>query len=196
MRRLLLDRTGAGAAEFALILPLLTLFLFGIIDVGRYAWTWNKAEKATQMGARFAVATDPVAGGLTSFSYVGVGGLTQGDNILPGQFSTITCTNVSCTSAGGNPPVGTYSSTAFTNIVRRMQSMLPELTASQVTVTYQPSGLGYAGDPNGPDASPLVTVSISNIPFVTFSTLRVFSTSINNISATLSAEDLSGTQSN
>ena len=43
-----------------MVLPLLLLFIFGIIDVGRLMWTWNRAEKATQMGARFAVVTDMV----------------------------------------------------------------------------------------------------------------------------------------
>ncbi|WP_246444371.1 TadE family protein [Sphingomonas sediminicola] len=53
---------GATAAEFAMVLPLLILFLFGIIDVGRYMWTLNQVEKATQMGARMAVVTNMVPG--------------------------------------------------------------------------------------------------------------------------------------
>ena len=57
IRRLLLDRTASSAAEFAMVLPLLILFLFGIIDGGRYMWEVNKAEKATQAGARVAIAT-------------------------------------------------------------------------------------------------------------------------------------------
>ena len=55
MRRLLRDRTGSGAAEFSLVLPLLILLLLGMIDTGRYMWEYNRAEKATQMGARFSV---------------------------------------------------------------------------------------------------------------------------------------------
>ena len=51
----------ASAVEFAMVLPLLLLFLLGIIDVGRYMWALNTAEKATQMGARYAVVSDPVA---------------------------------------------------------------------------------------------------------------------------------------
>ena len=58
------DRSGAGAAEFALVLPLFLMFLLGIIDAGRYMWEHNRAEKATQMGTRYAVVTDmvPVSG--------------------------------------------------------------------------------------------------------------------------------------
>src|SRR3546814_1343600 len=50
----------SSAAEFALVLPLLLIFLLGIIDVGRLMWTWNRAEKATQMGVRYAIAADMV----------------------------------------------------------------------------------------------------------------------------------------
>ena len=58
--RLALDRNGATAAEFALVLPLLLFFLFGIIDVGRLMWTFNQAEKATQIGVRAAVVTNVI----------------------------------------------------------------------------------------------------------------------------------------
>ena len=59
---LIRDERGASAAEFALVLPLLLLLLFGIIDAGRLAWEFNRAEKATQVGARVAVVTDPIPG--------------------------------------------------------------------------------------------------------------------------------------
>ena len=83
--RLRLDRSGASAVEFALVLPLLLLFLFGIIDAGRYLWEVNKAEKATHYGARMAVVTNVVSPALAATNYVGVGGLTQGARgIKPG----------------------------------------------------------------------------------------------------------------
>ena len=76
LRRLLLDRTAASAAEFALVLPLLLLFLFGIIDAGRLMWTMNRAEKATQMAVRYAVVTNMVPEDLatTDFTDEGVPG--------------------------------------------------------------------------------------------------------------------------
>ena len=58
------DRSGAAAAESALVVPIALLFLLGIMDVGRYVWVINEAEKAVQMGTRYAVATSVVAEGL------------------------------------------------------------------------------------------------------------------------------------
>ena len=55
-------------------------------------WEYNKAEKATQVGAREAVVTDVIPGGLATASYVGqtVGGavLTQGDRIPAAALGT------------------------------------------------------------------------------------------------------------
>ena len=59
-RHFLRNRRGAVGAEFALVVPLAALVLSGIIDAGRLMWTWNRAEKATQMGVRYAVTTDMI----------------------------------------------------------------------------------------------------------------------------------------
>ena len=199
-RGLIHDRGGASAAEFALVLPLLVLLLFGIIDVGRWMWTFNQAEKATQMGARLAVVTDYVAPGIGS-SYVGVGGLTQGDLISSAQFGTIRCTNSGCScTTSPCPTVGTANSAAFTNVVSRMKLFLPQITAANVVIEYSSSGLGYAGNPNGPDVSPLVTVKIGNpatpLQFTPITSLLLTSLTRPSFTTTLTAEDLSGSQSN
>ena len=38
IKRLLRNRSGASAAEFGLVLPLLIILLLGIIDAGRFIW--------------------------------------------------------------------------------------------------------------------------------------------------------------
>jgi Flp pilus assembly protein TadG len=45
MRALLRSTGGATAAEFGLLAPLLLSFLIGTIDVGRFLWTCNRAER-------------------------------------------------------------------------------------------------------------------------------------------------------
>jgi Flp pilus assembly protein TadG len=196
VQRLTRDQSGSSAAEFALVLPLLLILLFGIIDAGRWMWTYNEAEKATQMGARFAVVADPISPGVDS-SFVGVGGLTQGDVIPASAFGKITCTSSGCScSTTPCPTLGTANSTAFNNIVARMRVFLPQLTANNVAVEYSSSGLGYAGSPVLPDLSPLVTVKITGLTFKPITTLTLTNMTMPSFTTTLSAEDLSGSVSN
>lgn len=203
MKRLLrLDRSGAGAAEFALVLPLLILLLFGIIDGGRLLWEVNKAEKATQVGARVAIVTDVLDDGLANEGYVDqvVGGvtLTQGDVIPAAALGELTCDNSGCTCVSGNCPTidqpADYSD-RFNRIVERMQFMKQDIQPADVTVTYRGSGLGFAGDPNGMDIAPLVTVELDS----TFSPLVLFGMADVNLPtfrSTLTSEDSSGSLSN
>lgn len=207
VRRIIRDQSGSSAAEFAFVLPLLLILLFGIIDAGRWMWTYNQAEKATQMGARFAIVGDGVAGSAASgtgiySSYIGTSGLTQGDVIPASAFGTVRCTSSGCSCAVTPcPSLGTANTTAFNNIVARMQRFLPTLKASNVTVEYSSSGLGYAGSPVLPDLSPLVTVKIGSPPTtpLQFRPLTAFvlvNMNMPSFTTTLSAEDLSGSVSN
>lgn len=208
LTRFVRDRHASSAAEFALVLPLLIIFLFGIIDVGRLMWTWNRAEKATQMGVRYAVATDMIPNGLAAYSFVG-GTITQGDPIPESAFGGASCSlsggAVSCSCNTGATCPSTLVSdsanalTAFNNVVARMSLFMPEITADKVKIEYQYSGLGFAGDPNGSDVSPLVKVSIMpNTMVFRPITFAVFNGSFNlpSFSAALTMEDGQGTVAN
>ena len=203
--RLLHDRSGSGAAEFALVLPLLILLLFGIIDSGRWMWAYNRAEKATQAGARVAVVTQIIPGGI-AVSWVGqsINGvyLTQGDVIPASALGTISCTKPSgvlaCACTGACPfGVAPINSTGWNAIVGRMKFMYPPITDANVEVRYSGSGLGYAGDPNGTDISPLVEVRLKDLNFTPITFLMLKSVqAIPAAHTTLTAEDLLGIQSN
>lgn len=194
--------TRGSAAEFALVLPLAMLFLFAIIDGGRLFWTVNRAEKATQMGARFAVVTDMVASDLIDYSFAVDGGITQGTVVPITEFERITCqsdgTTVSCACPSGAPcDFGdTADPDAFRRIVARMQSIMSEIEEQNVVVDYSWSGLGFSGDPNGPDVAPLTTVSLRNMQFAP-TTLIAFGTNINLPRAhySLTLEDGEGSES-
>ena len=168
------DRRAAGAAEFALALPLLILFLLGIIDAGRFMWEYNQAEKATQMGVRYAVVTDLVAAGLATYSFSVSDGILAGDPVPTSNFSVATCTSSSCSCTGGAVcgAIG-HSAAAFTNIFDRMKGFYPQLQPSNVIIEYRNVGLGYAGDPNGPDVAPMVTVRLTGTTFQPFSTMML-----------------------
>jgi len=199
LRKISSDQSGSSAAEFALVLPLLMLLMFGVIDAGRWIWTYNQAEKATQMGARAAIVTDMISPGIST-SYVGVSGLTQGDVIPASAFGKITCTSTGCAcSTAPCPTLGTANTTAFNAVVTKMKYFLPSVKAANVTVEYSSSGLGYAGSPVLPDLSPMVTVKIGTptaLQFRPLTTLAIASVNMPPFTTTLSAEDLSGAVSN
>jgi len=75
--------------------------------------------------------------------------------------------------------------------------MYPTLTASNVQVNYRNVGLGFAGDPDGPDVSALVTVSVTGLTFRPMVCL-VFACSITmpDSRAALTMEDAAGAVSN
>ncbi|MFL6779559.1 MAG: TadE/TadG family type IV pilus assembly protein [Sphingomicrobium sp.] len=206
MRPLRLDRSGASAAEFALVLPLLLFFLFGIIDGARFLWEANRAEKATQMGARTLVVTNVISTGLANQSYLGdtSGGaaLTQGDLVSAAALGRIECTStagtVGCSCATSPCPatLTPINAAGWDLMFRRMKGVKPDLTPSNVKVSYRGSGLGYAGDPNGMDIAPLVTVEIAGLQFRPTVGLMLGTINLPPFRTTLTAEDSDGSQSN
>lgn len=198
MRRLLLDRRAASAAEFALVLPLLLLFIFGMIDAGRFMWEFNRAEKATQMGVRYAAVTNMVPATLAAQNFALSNGIPGGDPVpicsgggTLNCFGNTVCNNSTCSNSWG------YDATAFGNIVTRMRAMYPPIRNTNVTVEYQNVGLGYAGDPHGPDVAPLITVRLTGMTFKPVTGL-LFGVSfpMPDFAAAMTLEDGAGTVSN
>ena len=166
MRHLLRDSRGVSSLEFTLVLPLLLFFLFGIIDAGRFMWDYNRAEKATEVGARYAVVTGVVPSGLDTYSFAVSDGVTQGNPVPTANFDIATCTEGSCDCTGGGVcDAITYDGTAFNDIVGHMAAMYPGIQPANVEIDYKNVGLGYSGDPNGPDVAPLVTVRLRDLTF-------------------------------
>lgn len=203
---------GASAAEFGLVLPLFLLMLLGVIDAGRFAWEYNKAEKATQVGARAAIVTDVLSSGLRDMDYAGetVGGetLASGDRIPAAALGTIVCTNTACTCETAPCPsnLGTFNSATFNNVLlERMKAIQPTIEAADVEVRYSGSGFGFAEASGGGggggateqmEISPLVTVTLKNVGFNPIMLFGVASFNLPQISTTLTAEDASGAYSN
>lgn len=195
------DTRATTTVEFVLLLPLLLILIFGVLDVGGYAWQLNLNSKAVQFGTRLAVVTSPVAPGLVTQSFLGTYGgttLTQGDIIPANAISTITCASTGGTCAGCTLDNCARDSAAFDRIVARMRGIAPNIQAANITVEYRGSGLGYAGDPNGMEIAPLTTVRLQNVNYKPIMGLIFGSQGITmpSSSYTLTMEDGEGAFSN
>ena len=212
-RRLLHWTSGASAAEFAMVLPLFMVLLFGIIDGARFVWETNKAEKATQVGARVAVVTNVLASGLRDEDYAGqtAGGITigAGDRIPAEALGSIKCTNAGCTCETAPCPsdLGTLDTVTFSDVlVERMRQIHPSIQAENVEVRYSGSGFGFAGTAatgggggsgtEQMEISPLVTVTLVGLEFRPITSLLFASISMPAFATTLIAEDGIGSVSN
>jgi hypothetical protein len=215
VRRLWADQRAASAAEFAIVLPLFLILLFGTIDAARFVWEYNRAEKATQVGARLATVTDPLSSGLIEEDYAGqtVDGETigAGELIPAGALGVLKCTSADeCVCESGTcPDPGTFDSDTFNDvIVARMKQIYPAIEAENVEVRYKGSGFGYAGSAAGGgggggggaaeimEISPLITVTLTGLQFRPITALLLAEMSMPSFSTTLTAEDASGQYSN
>lgn len=206
--RLMRDRRGGGAVEFAMVVPLMLILLFGIIDAGRALWEWNRAEKATQMGARYAIVTNVMPAGLVTADYVGTNycrnpdgtayTCTAGDSVNDtAALGTLTCTSAGCQCTSGNCPGNpAIAAGAFTNLVARMAAMKPDIQAANVRILFRGSGIGFAGDPNGMQVIPLVTVELTGLDFRPIMLFNSVALNLPTFATTLSAESSLGTQAN
>ncbi len=211
--RIRADERATSAVEFALVVPVVILFLLGIIDVGRFIWNTNEVEKAVQIGTRWAVATDIIPGddsanGLKNYSYAINGGIPQGQVVpkaAPGGggsgFPGVVCTStaagtVTCTCKASCPFTTTTDGASFTNIVGRMNQIYGGIGNENVQIDYDWSGLGYSGDPNGSDVDPLVTVTVKDVGFRPIFLAGIFNFGLPDLSYTLTMEDGEGVFSN
>jgi len=188
--RFIRDTGGGPMMEFTVIFMLLILLTFGIVDFGLAMWQWNSAEKATQIGARIAVTTDPVVEELATFD-CNNGSITLGTPCRLGgsSFGSISCTSTAC-SGTGSLSGNTYDSTAFNTIVSRMQTIYSRIQPANVIVEYNDISLCFAGRGS---PCPAVTVRLTGMKFdfITLNWLLPSTINMPDFRATLTAEDMS-----
>jgi Flp pilus assembly protein TadG len=116
-RHATVDR-GSSAVEFALVLPLLIVILFGIVDVGRLEFERINVTAAAYEGAR------------ASGYKLGATAVTNAVNAASGGLavSVTSSTNLNCVTAGAETTVTVSRPTAF-------RFYTPFLQAFQTTVT-------------------------------------------------------------
>lgn len=103
VRKLLRSESGTGMVEFALILPLLSLLLIGLIETGRYAAFSVRVSNAARAGAQFASIRPSV----TAYDRPGIvnaacadAGFTCADSSTTNAMTVVT--NVNCQYTDGS----------------------------------------------------------------------------------------------
>lgn len=160
LARLGRDEEGSTLVEYALIMGLFLMLVFGLIDFSRLGFSYVMAQKATERAVRQAVVMAPVCAGVPE---------TNGRGILTGTTEELEY-GASCSVDGtlcADP--GTFRCTAATAsasadlIWAEVSPLLPtNATRSNLEFTYSfDPNLGFLGGPY----TPLVTVELINLDF-------------------------------
>jgi len=152
LRRWLQAETGVAGVEFALILPLLCVLLFGFFEVGRMFWTYSVASASARDAARFASRLPMVCAGLSGTDVDRIKRLartglvdTGGTPLVKGWTNDATVTvAVTCVSNTGAIYLGRYEDMANVPTVKvtatapyrtLFTSLLPGISLNGVAVS-------------------------------------------------------------
>ncbi len=187
---------GAVTVSSSILLGIFIIFIGAAIEVGYAIWQYNAAQHAARMGVRIAATTDPVATSLTTMT--GLSNTVEAGDPMPDY--TFTCSSTSCSSGGMNKDAfdrilygRDNDGTCATNAPERrgMCDLLSKIQPQNLTIAYEDSGFGIAGNPA--DIIPLVTVKLSGLSF-NFLFLDIITgdllTTMPDISVTAMSEDL------
>ncbi len=145
------DRRGAVAVEFAFLFPIALVFTFGLIEFSLILFDFHRLSEATRRGARAAIIQTAVAD-LTGLTGAAIS--CQGTGVTTGDYS-VTCTTSVADAA------------AFQTIVQDMQGIKPDLTGSNVSITYTDTGVTGGAETPGL-MTPMVTVQVTGFQYSYF----------------------------
>jgi Flp pilus assembly protein TadG len=100
------SQRGQTLVEFALVVIVFLVIVFGLLEFARALWTWNTIVQATRAGARFAVVETPnLANDDAIKNYVVyLNSAGTGEPVLPG----LTTSNVTVAFQRIDPNTGNY----------------------------------------------------------------------------------------
>jgi Flp pilus assembly protein TadG len=154
------DDSGSTLVEFAIVMPLFLLVLFGLIDFGRMGFEYVMANKAVQMAARTAVARPPACPGVALVNTRGV----VAPGAVPPYFGTnCRAGSTVCADPGPVTCTGDASNPTAAEIWGAVNGLMPVgSTVANLRFSYTyTSDLGFLGGPY----VPMVTVETVNLTF-------------------------------
>jgi Flp pilus assembly protein TadG len=127
--------SGVALTEGLIVFPIVVLAVSVCIEFGYVVYQWNTAAKAMQLGVRKLVVSQPV---IPNFGCIFA---SSSDPAAAGQPVDADGTSVSC--GAGTSQACDAAQIARLNLARF------GIQNNQIRVTYQRSGLGYNGRPEG-----------------------------------------------
>jgi hypothetical protein len=154
-RAFFFNRDGLATIDFVVIFFGLIALLFFVVELTLYLFFMASLEKAAEAGARAAVVSPPVIASYPRTIQRSASGI-YGYKCSHPSAPCVPIATQGCTGAACEP-------TSFNRILAHIRGFNGRIQAQNVTVTYADAGIGFAGGPT----VPMVTVTISNVPFQT-----------------------------
>lgn len=159
MSRFLQKKDGSSTIEFVVVFVAFIATIFFVLEVTLYLFFMSSLEKAAEAGVRAAVVSSPLVADFPltiEKTPSGVFGFKCSDATAPcAAFATLSCT--------GDSGANGCLAAPFDRILNHIRGFNAQITAANVTVSYEDVGLGYAGGP----PVPMVTVTIHDVPYQT-----------------------------
>ena len=151
------NESGAATIEFVAVFFFFISMMMFVVELTIYQFMMASLEKAAEAGVRYAVVSSPAANSVAMEN--NLDGDDWGDACAPtggscGTFTKRTCTGRTMSGCRG---------AQLDNIIEHMRRFNGSIERENVTVTYENTGIGFAGGPS----APLVTVSIDRVQFKT-----------------------------
>ncbi|MBP2237505.1 hypothetical protein J2Z31_004023 [Sinorhizobium kostiense] len=153
------DESGIALSEALITFPIVLLVFAALVEFGYAMSQWNQTVKALQYGARLAAVSDPLTSNFATVFPTSAANPVNNGTATPND-ATVSSTCgpnlANCNVAALNRIV--YGSSAATEcqslgtagIRPAICHANPEIERDNIAITYQRSGLGYWGRPEGP----------------------------------------------
>jgi Flp pilus assembly pilin Flp len=194
-KRLVRDERGATAAEFGLVALVFVSLIIGSIDLSRQIWEVNTTKTAVREAARLAAVNEMASVWLQNLDPITSGLVAgNGDPVPAGSIALVTCSGATNTCTGAGVTNTAINATVMNALLAKMRAFNPRIRLSNIRVSYRHVGLGFAGNPFGPDVEPEISVWLEGFT-LTPGPLRLISNSatipLPKMISTVTAEDMS-----
>ncbi|WP_087004205.1 TadE/TadG family type IV pilus assembly protein [Rhizobium sullae] len=149
------DERGVSLAEGLVTFPLVMLVFAAFVEFGYAMSQWNQTVKALQYGARLAAVSDPLTTDFDDVFPIGAADPLNNGNATPNDATLSSVCGPgpalpNCSAELSRVVTGSDGDCAAGDPRPGICDLNWRITPDKLMVTYQRSGLGYWGRPDGP----------------------------------------------